>query len=178
MSLLGLLFVLLVLALLFGGYGSSREWGYYGWSPLAIILVVVLILLLAGTVHAEQVAPMGLGLGLFGVVRPARIVDDQAGPPGLPYVVSYWLAVLAMVVQAGLAYVTVEYASGHGASLGITPQAFSLMAVAAVMIGALQGVLPNVQHTPHFRTRELLRAHGGLLPRDLRRLAPGGEPPK
>ena len=48
MNLLVLLLVLLVVAGLFGGYGSSRGWGYYGWSPLGVILVLGLILLLTG----------------------------------------------------------------------------------------------------------------------------------
>jgi hypothetical protein len=48
MSLTTLLIILLVVAVLFGGFGSSRGWGYYGWSPVGIIVVILLILLLTG----------------------------------------------------------------------------------------------------------------------------------
>lgn len=46
--LLTLLVILLLLALLGGGYGSSRGWGYYGWSPLGLLILIVLILALTG----------------------------------------------------------------------------------------------------------------------------------
>jgi hypothetical protein len=48
MSLATLLVVLLLVALLFGGWSSyprrasRHRWGYYGWSP-ALLLVVVLV---------------------------------------------------------------------------------------------------------------------------------------
>ena len=35
-----LLIVLLLVALLGGGYGHSRGWGYYGWSPLGLIVLL------------------------------------------------------------------------------------------------------------------------------------------
>ena len=31
-----------------GGYGSRRGWGYYGWSPLGLIILVILVLALTG----------------------------------------------------------------------------------------------------------------------------------
>jgi len=46
--LLTLLIVLLLLSLIGGGYGSSRGWGYYGWSPLGLLILIVLILALTG----------------------------------------------------------------------------------------------------------------------------------
>jgi high-affinity Fe2+/Pb2+ permease len=46
--LITLLVVLLLLGLLSGGYGHSRGWGYYGWSPLGLLILVVLILALTG----------------------------------------------------------------------------------------------------------------------------------
>jgi hypothetical protein len=47
--LLILLIVLAVVALLGGGWGYSRPgYGYWSFSPLAVILVVLLILWLAG----------------------------------------------------------------------------------------------------------------------------------
>jgi hypothetical protein len=46
-----LLLLLVLLLLAFGGYGTSRGWGYYGWSPLGLLLLVVVILLLTGALH-------------------------------------------------------------------------------------------------------------------------------
>jgi len=45
---LTILVILLVLALLGGGIGHSR-YGYSGWSPAGIILVVLLIMFFTGT---------------------------------------------------------------------------------------------------------------------------------
>jgi Protein of unknown function (DUF3309) len=44
---LTLLIVLLVLAALFGGFGHTR-WGYAGWSPAAILVVILILLALTG----------------------------------------------------------------------------------------------------------------------------------
>jgi hypothetical protein len=44
---LTILLLLLILALLGGGFGYSR-FGAYGWSPAGILVVVLLILLLTG----------------------------------------------------------------------------------------------------------------------------------
>jgi hypothetical protein len=46
--LLTILVVLLLISLLGGGYGSSRGWGYYGWSPLGLLILIILILALTG----------------------------------------------------------------------------------------------------------------------------------
>jgi hypothetical protein len=43
MSLVGILVVLIVLSLLFGGVGVHRGWGGYGWSPLGIILLILVL---------------------------------------------------------------------------------------------------------------------------------------
>ncbi|HVY25138.1 MAG TPA: DUF3309 family protein [Polyangiaceae bacterium] len=45
---LTILVILLVLALIGGGLGHSR-FGYAGWSPAGLLLLVVLVLLLTGT---------------------------------------------------------------------------------------------------------------------------------
>ena len=45
---LTVLVVLLLLSLLGGGLGASRGWGYYGWSPLGLLIVVVLVMALTG----------------------------------------------------------------------------------------------------------------------------------
>jgi hypothetical protein len=46
--LITLLVVLVLVALLSGGYGHSRGWGYYGWSPLGLLVLIVLLLALTG----------------------------------------------------------------------------------------------------------------------------------
>jgi hypothetical protein len=43
--------VLLVLALAGGGWGHSR-YGYAGWSPLGIIVLVLVVFWLTGNLHA------------------------------------------------------------------------------------------------------------------------------
>ncbi len=49
MSILTLLIILLVVAILFGGYGSTRGgYGYWGWSPVGLIVIILLIYLLVG----------------------------------------------------------------------------------------------------------------------------------
>ncbi len=49
--LLILLLVVLVLALGGGFYGSGAGWGSYGWSPLGILLVVLVILWATGNLN-------------------------------------------------------------------------------------------------------------------------------
>jgi ABC-type transport system involved in cytochrome c biogenesis permease component len=44
---LTILFILLVLALVGGGVGHSR-YGYAGWSPAGLIVVVLLVMFLTG----------------------------------------------------------------------------------------------------------------------------------
>jgi hypothetical protein len=46
-NMLTILFILLVLALVGGGVGHSR-FGYAGWSPAGILIVVLLVLFLTG----------------------------------------------------------------------------------------------------------------------------------
>lgn len=45
-----ILLIILIIALIGGGVGHSR-FGYAGWSPLGLILVVFLILWLTGYLH-------------------------------------------------------------------------------------------------------------------------------
>jgi hypothetical protein len=45
-----ILLVLLVAALAGGGWGHSR-YGYAGWSPAGILIVILLIMLLTGRLH-------------------------------------------------------------------------------------------------------------------------------
>jgi hypothetical protein len=51
--LLTILVVVLVLAVVGGGYGHSRI-GYVGWSPVGIILVILLVLFLTGHLHGRS----------------------------------------------------------------------------------------------------------------------------
>jgi hypothetical protein len=50
MNLLTLLIILLILAVLFGAVGPSWQpgLGMYSWSPVAVVLVILLVLLLLG----------------------------------------------------------------------------------------------------------------------------------
>jgi hypothetical protein len=48
--LLTLLIVLLVVALIGGGYSHSRR-AYWGWSPLGIVLVIALVLIVTGNLR-------------------------------------------------------------------------------------------------------------------------------
>jgi hypothetical protein len=49
---MSLLLVIFLILLLFGGgvgyYGTGAGWGYAGWSPFGLIVLVLLILLLTG----------------------------------------------------------------------------------------------------------------------------------
>jgi hypothetical protein len=49
--LLTILVILLLVALLGGGFGASRGWGYYGWSPLGLLVLIILILALTGNLN-------------------------------------------------------------------------------------------------------------------------------
>lgn len=206
---LTLLLVLIVLALLFGGYGHGEGWGYWGWSPLGLLVLVFLLFVLFGAAHAQsEVANIpwdrpsvllanipwdrpSVVLGNIPWDRPAFVLfggmvaarsdrETRAGPPGLPFNISYVLGVIVTVLLAGAAWIAGQYNAGHGADLPFnlgTPQGFATVMLLSVMLGALGRLLPNVQHTPKFRRRELLQARRGLLPPDLHRSdRPGGEP--
>lgn len=45
-----LLLILLVVALAGGGWGHSR-YGYVGWSPAGILIIILLVMLLTGRLH-------------------------------------------------------------------------------------------------------------------------------
>jgi hypothetical protein len=49
--LIAALLVLLLLALLGGGWGYSHNWGPWGWSPLGLLIVVLVVLALTGNLH-------------------------------------------------------------------------------------------------------------------------------
>lgn len=45
-----ILIILLVAALAGGGWGHSR-FGYAGWSPAGILIIILLVMLLTGRLH-------------------------------------------------------------------------------------------------------------------------------
>lgn len=47
-NLIVLLAVLFVIAILFGGIGAPHSWGFWGWSPAGLIIVVFILVLLLG----------------------------------------------------------------------------------------------------------------------------------
>ena len=49
-NMLTLLVILLVVALVGGGVGHSR-FGYAGWSPAGILILIVLVMALTGNLH-------------------------------------------------------------------------------------------------------------------------------
>jgi hypothetical protein len=53
MSLLTLLLIILVLAVLFGAVGPSWQpgLGYYSWSPVAIVIVLLVVLWALGVIR-------------------------------------------------------------------------------------------------------------------------------
>lgn len=58
MSILTLLIVLLVLSACFGAWGGGQPgWGYRGWSPLGIVVVILVLLWATGNLS-------GFGHGL------------------------------------------------------------------------------------------------------------------
>ncbi len=48
--LLTILVIILVLAVIGGGFGQARI-GYLGWSPLGIVLLIILVFWLTGHLH-------------------------------------------------------------------------------------------------------------------------------
>jgi hypothetical protein len=53
-SLLTLLLVLIVLSVVFGGWGwgtRRTEFGYYSWGPAGLLVVILLVLLVTGYLH-------------------------------------------------------------------------------------------------------------------------------
>jgi hypothetical protein len=56
LEMLTLLIILLVISAVFGGWGHSR-FGYTGWSPLGIVLVLFVILWLTGSLGGGRALP-------------------------------------------------------------------------------------------------------------------------
>ncbi len=45
------LVILLILAMCGGGYGWKAGWGFMGWSPVGIILLIWFVLWFTGYIH-------------------------------------------------------------------------------------------------------------------------------
>ncbi len=43
-----LIILILLLSSGFGAYGHRAGWGYYGWSPMGLVLIILIVLLLTG----------------------------------------------------------------------------------------------------------------------------------
>lgn len=48
MSEMMIVMLILLVALLVGGYGQNSGWGPYAWSPAGIVAIVLIVLLLTG----------------------------------------------------------------------------------------------------------------------------------
>lgn len=46
-----LILLVLLITAVFGGYGTTRSWGYAGWSPLGVVLLILLVLWLTGSLR-------------------------------------------------------------------------------------------------------------------------------
>lgn len=51
MSLLTILLIILVICVCFGGFGQYRNWGPGYWSPVGLLLLVLLVLYLTGHIR-------------------------------------------------------------------------------------------------------------------------------
>jgi hypothetical protein len=95
---------------------------------------------------------------------------DSAPPPKRAtswYPLAYVVAALLFLVNVAIGAIQAAYATGHGADLGITPQAQAWIAVASTVIAAALGILPQLTRTPGTRETNYLLASQGQLPKDL-----------
>jgi hypothetical protein len=93
---------------------------------------------------------------------------DSAPPKAAPwYVIGYVIAAVLFLVNVAIGAIQAAYATGHGADLGITPQAQAWIAVASTVIAAALGILPQLTRTPGTRETNYLLASQGQLPKDL-----------
>jgi hypothetical protein len=83
------------------------------------------------------------------------------------YNIAWIVAAVLFLVNVGIGALQSVYASGHGADLGITPQVQAWLAIVSTVIAAALGLLPQIQRTPGVRESRYLKAHAGVLPRDL-----------
>jgi hypothetical protein len=83
------------------------------------------------------------------------------------YPLAYGVAAILFLVNVAIGAIQAAYATGHGADLGITPQAQAWIAVLSTVVAAALGVLPQLTRTPAARETRYLLASQGQLPKDL-----------
>jgi hypothetical protein len=83
------------------------------------------------------------------------------------YKVGYIVAAVLFLLNVVIGAIQAAYAAGHGADLGITPQAQAWIAVLSTVVAAALGVLPQLTRTPATRETNYLLASQGELPKDL-----------
>jgi uncharacterized membrane protein YfbV (UPF0208 family) len=88
------------------------------------------------------------------------------------YNVAYIVALVLFILNVAIGAIQAVYTAGHGADLGLTPQAQAWLAIVSAVIAAALGVLPQVQRTPAKREEAYLLAAQGKLPDDLQRKYP------
>lgn len=97
------------------------------------------------------------------------------------YKVGWVVAAVLFLVNVAIGAIQAAYAAGHGADLGISPQAQAWIAVASTVIAAALALLPQLQRTPAKREEKYLLANQGVLPDDLAKkfptLVPAEPPP-
>lgn len=95
--------------------------------------------------------------------------ESTLKPKGAPnlYPIAYGVAIVLFLLNVAIGAIQAAYASGHGADLGITPQAQAWIAVVSTIVAAALGLLPNVMRTPGKRETNYLLASQGKLPKDM-----------
>ena len=156
MELLLLLIVLIFLlggGAWWGGYGYRRRYpegnASWGWSPLLILVVIIVVLWLAGIVHAEIAAAAPL-LAVGGMATPtgAFISSENDPGPGVAgyvwkYVVNVAIFIAALITAVGN-YLTLN-PQVNAAWLGLTDVQWHI----ALLIIGVVGILYNgLTHAP------------------------------
>jgi hypothetical protein len=95
-------------------------------------------------------------------------LDSEPPKKATPwYPITYVIAAVLFVTNVAIGAIQAAYATGHGADLGITPQAQAWIAVLSTVVAAALGVLPQLTRTPAARETRYLLASQGVLPKDL-----------
>jgi hypothetical protein len=151
--------------------------------PFHLILLVLslVLLILAGLIEWPRAAPcswLGPSVGMvrLGLFRPRRsssvtwrlTTNHDPVPPKRAtswYPLAYGAAAILFLVNVAIGAIQAAYATGHGADLGITPQAQAWIAVASTVIAAALGILPQLTRTPGTRETNylLVRSSGAVI---------------
>jgi hypothetical protein len=101
-----LIVIILLIALLWGGWGGPRYWtsaGYYGaWGPLGLLIILLLILWLAGVVHADTLT-VGASAGsliILGLSSPVVTPSGETVDPNHDrnVIIRWWSMVAAWLL--------------------------------------------------------------------------------